>query len=160
MVTLLAGPALGWHNDIAENVIRMYASGLFDRVPRVKVIIGHMGEIIPFMLERIDRFINRRWKGSSKTLKRTFLEVWNENFWITTSGMWSLGPFACLVRMAAVDRILYSTFPTIRADSQTSNNYTAGVDYPFENNEEGEAFIKDVRNSGLITEEQYNMIAY
>ena len=107
ITTLLAGPALGWHNDIAENVIRMYASGLFDKHPRVKIVIGHMGEVIPFMLERIDRFLKRRWNGA---MNRTFLEVWNENFWITLSGMWSLGPFACLVRMAAMDRILYSMF--------------------------------------------------
>ena len=106
IVTLLAGPALAWHTDIAENVIRMYGSGLFDHCPRVKIIIGHMGETIPFMLERIDRFLTRRWKGSKE---RSFLQVWNENFWITLSGMWSLGPFACLVRTVAMDRILYST---------------------------------------------------
>jgi predicted TIM-barrel fold metal-dependent hydrolase len=98
ITTLLAGPALGWHHDIAENVIRMYASGLFDRYPRVKIIIGHMGVLV------------RRWRGSRD---RSFLTVWNENFWITTSGMWSLGPFACLIRMTAMDRILYSMFSTV-----------------------------------------------
>ena len=105
--TLLAGPAFAWHADIAENVIRMYGSGLFDRYPRVKIVIGHMGETIPFMLERIDRFMTRRWKGSRD---RSFLTVWNEQFWVTTSGFWSLDPFACLIRTCKPDRVMYSKY--------------------------------------------------
>ena len=105
IATLLSGPALGWHHDIAENAVRMYASGLFDRYPRVKIIIGHMGEGIPFMLDRIDRFLTRRGKDKKA---RSFKQVWNDNFWVTLSGMWSLDPFACLIRNTAMDRILYS----------------------------------------------------
>lgn len=101
---LLGGPALGWHVDIAFHVVRLYASGLFDKYPKVKIIIGHMGETLPFMVDRIERMLTRRW--GSKT--RGFMTVWRENFWVTTSGMFELGPLACLLRTVAVDRILYS----------------------------------------------------
>ena len=103
---LLSGPALGWHTDVAFHVIRLYACGLFDRYPSLKIIIGHMGETLPFMVERINRMLSRRW-GSKD---RGFLTVWRENFWITTSGMFELGPFACLLRTVSPDRILYSMY--------------------------------------------------
>lgn len=102
--TLIAGPGLCWHTEVAMHLLRLYGSGLFDRYPRLKLILGHNGETVPFMLDRIDKFFGRRW---GKT-KRDFPTVWNENCWITTSGMWHLGPFALCLKMCKPDRILYS----------------------------------------------------
>ena len=128
----------GWHADVAVHVLRLYASGLFDRLPRLRIVIGHMGEMLPFMIERIQVRMTSNW-GSHK---RGFLTVWAENFWVTTSGMWYLGPMACLLRAVKIDRILYS------------------VDYPLESNLDGSQFIRDLQNSGLVTEEELEMIAY
>ncbi|KAI0907136.1 hypothetical protein F4823DRAFT_604014 [Ustulina deusta] len=45
----------GWHDGVAKHVLRLYAGGVFDRFPGLKTIIGHMGEKIPYMLQRIQR---------------------------------------------------------------------------------------------------------
>lgn len=43
----------GWHADTGLHVLRLFASGLFDKYPKLKIVIGHMGELIPYMLDRI-----------------------------------------------------------------------------------------------------------
>jgi uncharacterized protein len=55
MVTeLLAGPGWGWHIETAIHVIRLILGGTFDRYPRLQILVGHMGEALPFMLPRLD----------------------------------------------------------------------------------------------------------
>ena len=51
---LLAGPAWGWHIETGIHVIRMILGGVFDRFPKLQVVIGHMGEGLPFMLPRLN----------------------------------------------------------------------------------------------------------
>ena len=102
--TLIAGPAFSWHAEIGTHVLRLYGSGLFDAYPRLKIILGHNGEILPFMRDRVDKFFERRWGGH----KRAWLTVWDENVWITTSGMFHLGPLRCCLEMCKADRVLYS----------------------------------------------------
>ena len=127
----------GWHSDVATHILRLFASGLFDRLPRLKIIIGHMGEMLPFMLERIFQ-LSPRWGART----RSFKTVWDENIWITTSGDWSVNPMACILRNTKIDHILYS------------------VDYPFARNEDGLKFMEDLEQSGLVTPEQLEMIAF
>jgi predicted TIM-barrel fold metal-dependent hydrolase len=50
----MGGSGWGWHSDVAIHILRLFAAGLFERLPRLKIIIGHMGEMIPFMLARIE----------------------------------------------------------------------------------------------------------
>ncbi|KAF1346934.1 2-amino-3-carboxymuconate-6-semialdehyde decarboxylase [Delphinella strobiligena] len=107
----------GWHSETALHVLKLWASGLFDKHPKLKIIIGHMGEMLPFQLDRIFP-MSAMWAEHQRDLKT----VWNENFWITTSGMFSLAPMSCLLKMCKIDRILYS------------------VDYPFSTNEKGLAY--------------------
>ena len=128
----------GWHSDVAVHVLRLYACGIFDKLPRLKLVIGHMGEMMPFMIERINARLMESWG----TLDRGFLTVWAKNIWITTSGMWYLGPMACLLRAVKVDRILYS------------------VDYPLERHSYGLKFIHDLEESGMVTKEELEMILY
>jgi predicted TIM-barrel fold metal-dependent hydrolase len=55
MVTdLIAGAGWGWHIETAIHVIRVILGGVFDKYPRLRVVIGHMGETLPFMLQRFD----------------------------------------------------------------------------------------------------------
>ena len=103
--TLIAGPALCWHTDIAMHTLRLYGSGVFDAYPRVKVVLGHNGETLPFMLDRIEKMFSRKWGKQ----KRDWMTVWNENIWITTSGMFHLGPLQCCLTMCKPDRVVYST---------------------------------------------------
>lgn len=127
----------GWHSDVAVHILRLFAAGVFDRFPKLKIIIGHFGEMIPFMLARIN-YLSKRWGER----KRLFQQVWDENVWITTSGVWSVDPMACILMNTRVERILYS------------------VDFPFARNEDGEKFMWDLRESGLVSQEQWEMIAY
>lgn len=133
----MGSSGLGWHTETALHVLRLFASGLFDRRPKLKVIIGHMGETIPFMLGRIV-VLSRRWGD----FKRTFKTVYDENIWITTSGVWSLDPLRCILSNTKLDHILYS------------------VDYPFQKNEIGLEWMTELEQSGLVDQEQLNAIAY
>ncbi|KAG9667102.1 amidohydrolase 2, partial [Aureobasidium melanogenum] len=130
--------AWGWHSETGLHVLRLWASGLFDEFPKLKIIIGHMGEMLPYQLDRIIS-TSASWAPDNK---RSLETVWKENFWITTSGMFSLAPLACLLRMCAKDRILYS------------------VDYPFSGNEKGLKFIEDVEASGMVSKEDLELICY
>lgn len=129
----------GWHSDVGLHVLRLFASGLFDKLPKLKIIIGHMGEMIPFMLERIN-WLSPRWGER----QRKFQEVYDANIWITTSGVWSVNPMATILRNTKIDHILFS------------------VDYPFVpgENELGLKFMQDLEESGLVNDEQLHRIAY
>ncbi|KFZ05971.1 hypothetical protein V501_07855 [Pseudogymnoascus sp. VKM F-4519 (FW-2642)] len=126
----------GWHADTGLHILKLFASGLFDRFPEVKIVVGHMGELLPFQLERVIAIADRFGK------KRGFREVWNKNIWITTSGMFALAPLACLLQTTSIDRVLYS------------------VDYPFSSNEKGLDFFKEIEKSGLIAGEDLEKFAY
>jgi predicted TIM-barrel fold metal-dependent hydrolase len=133
----LGASGFGWHSDVALHILRLFASGLFDSYPRLKIIIGHFGEMLPFMLGRVEE-LSPRWGK----LDRKFRQVWDENIWITTSGVWSLDPMATILRNTKIERILYS------------------VDYPFARNERGLEWIQELEASGMVTKEQLESIAY
>ncbi|OCT47328.1 2,3-dihydroxybenzoate decarboxylase [Cladophialophora carrionii] len=133
----ISSSGFGWHSDVATHILRLFAAGLFDRLPGLKIIIGHMGEMLPFMLERIYQ-LSPRWGPR----QRPFKQVWDENVWITTSGDWSVNPMACILRNTRVERVLYS------------------VDYPFARNEDGLKFMHELEASGLVAPDQLELIAY
>lgn len=135
---ILSRGGWGWHADTATHFLKLYASGLFDQFPTLKVILGHGGEMLPYMIGRIHRRISR----SQASFRRSFPTVWQENVWVTLSGMWDLAPFVCLQRTSRIDHILFS------------------VDYPFESNEAGAMFMEALRHSGLLTGKQWEMVAY
>lgn len=128
----------GWHSETGAHVLRLFASGLFDEYPRLKLVIGHMGEMLPFMLDRIKRAAKRQWPDR----KRDLQTVWDENIYVTTSGMFSLSPMACLLRACKVEHVLYS------------------VDYPFSSNGDGKKFLDELAQSGLCTDEELDKIGF
>ena len=134
--------AWGWHSENAVHILRLFAAGVFDRYPRLKIIIGHMGEMLPYWLDRVERISGQQWPKAGVKLERQLRQVWDENLWITTSGMFTVAPMATLVRQCKPDRILYS------------------VDYPFARNEWGLQFLKDLRADGLVSDEMLEGIAY
>lgn len=126
----------GWHSDVAVHVLRLYAAGVFDRFPKLKIIVGHMGEMVPYMLQRIQR-TSSRWGR-----ERSFIDVWNSNFWLTTSGNWALDPLACILRNTAKDRIMYS------------------VDYPFSRSPDALKWLEELKESGMVSEEDFEAICW
>ncbi|KAI9034806.1 amidohydrolase family protein [Aspergillus affinis] len=126
-----------WHAETGHHILRLFASGLFDRFPKLKIIIGHMGEMLPFQLDRVFA-VSERWGQKERGLR----EVWRSNIWVTTSGMFSLPPLRCLLDVMPIEHVLYS------------------VDYPFSTNEKGFEFLQQIRQSGLIVGEDLESFAY
>ncbi|GKT49804.1 decarboxylase orsB [Colletotrichum spaethianum] len=129
----------GWHSRTGLHFLRLFAAGVFNRFPKLKIILGHMGEMLPFMLDRTVK-ASATWPASEP--KRGLREVWDENVWITTSGMFSLAPMACLLQETKVERIIFS------------------VDYPLCDNGLGREFMERLRGSGLISEAEWEGIAW
>lgn len=115
----LATAAWGWHSEVGLHSLRLIMSGVFDELPELQVIIGHMGEMVPFMLARSDE----RLAPSASHLKLGVAEYFHRNFHITTSGFFTMPPFLTALHTISVDRILFS------------------VDYPYSPNTRGRTFL-------------------
>ena len=116
----MALSAWGWHADTAIHVLRLALSGALDRHPGLKLVIGHMGEALPFMLDRIDETT----AATAKTLlKRSVRKTLTDQVWITTSGFFTTIPFMAALMAFGVDRLMFS------------------VDYPFASNARARAFL-------------------
>jgi len=100
---MVVRPAWGFTVDTATQAIRLILSGLFEKHPRLKIILGHFGETLPFLLWRIDNALKR---PGQKPLE--FREVFTSNFWLTTSGFFSDPALLCCVMEMGVDRILFA----------------------------------------------------
>jgi predicted TIM-barrel fold metal-dependent hydrolase len=110
----------GWHADTAIHTLRLALSGALDRHPGLKIVIGHMGEALPFMLDRIDETTALTAK---QHLKRSVRQTLVDQVWITTSGFFTMVPFMAALMSFGVDRIMFS------------------VDYPFASNARARAFL-------------------
>jgi uncharacterized protein len=123
---LPAGPARvletagwGWHSETAIHLLRMVIAGTLDRHPRLKLIIGHMGEMLPMMLARIDDVFALDIDHLKRPVSRAILD----QVWITTSGIFTEPPFLAALATFGIDRIMFS------------------VDYPYAPNRKGRAFL-------------------
>ncbi len=96
--------AWGYTVETATLAIRMVLSGMFDKYPKLKVILGHLGETLPFLVWRVDTALAR--PGSAR--QAGFRDVFCNNFWITTSGNFSNPALLCCVMEMGVDRIMFS----------------------------------------------------
>jgi 2,3-dihydroxybenzoate decarboxylase len=100
--------AWGYTVETATLGIRLVLSGLFDAHPKVKIILGHLGETLPFLVWRINAALSR--PGHKQV---SFRDVFCNNFYITTSGNFSNPALLCCMMEMGIDRIMFS------------------VDYPF-----------------------------
>jgi 2,3-dihydroxybenzoate decarboxylase len=98
----LIGPALGFTVETATQAVRLVLSGVFEKYPRLKIILGHLGEGIPFLLWRIDQSLSR---SNSST---PFKEVFRRNFYLTTSGNFSDTALTASISEMGIDRIMFS----------------------------------------------------
>jgi predicted TIM-barrel fold metal-dependent hydrolase len=105
----LLGPTWAFGQETAVHALRLMASGLFDRHPKLKIILGHMGEGIPYSLWRIDN--RNAWVKAPKTYpaKKTFREYFQQNFYLTTSGNFRNQTLIDAILEVGADRILFST---------------------------------------------------
>ena len=128
----LDGPLWGWTVETGTHALRMVFSGLFDLFPTVKIILGHMGESLPYLLWRLDS----RWEiiNHPKKLQKSPSQYIRENFYVTTSGMCSNGPLTCAIQELGEDRVMFS------------------VDYPYESSKIASQFIEKAPLSKKILE--------
>ncbi|HVY56485.1 MAG TPA: amidohydrolase family protein [Xanthobacteraceae bacterium] len=100
---LVARPAWGYTVETATQAIRLVLSGVFDAHPNLKIILGHLGETLPFLLWRIDTALKRPGQRSI-----AFRDVFCRNFYVTTSGFFSDPALLCCVMELGVDHILFA----------------------------------------------------
>jgi predicted TIM-barrel fold metal-dependent hydrolase len=105
MITdMLAGAGWGWHIETAIHVIRVILGGVFDRYPKLQIVIGHMGEALPFMLQRLDVM-----PLAMTQLDRPISAYLRENVHYTFSGFNFTPTFLDLMLQVGIDRIMFST---------------------------------------------------
>jgi predicted TIM-barrel fold metal-dependent hydrolase len=109
----------GYTIETATHAIRIVLSGVFDKYPGAKMILGHLGESIPFSLWRVNQALSR----VENTGDASFRDIFCDRFWITTSGNFSNPALLCCVMELGIDRILFS------------------IDYPFVENPDGTDWI-------------------
>ena len=114
----LATAGWGWHAETALHVLRMASTGVFDRIPDLQLIIGHMGEMIPFALARIDTVLT-----PVAGLRRSVADYFQTNIWFTTSGYTTFPPLQCALAVVGTDRLIFS------------------VDYPYTDNASARALL-------------------
>jgi predicted TIM-barrel fold metal-dependent hydrolase len=101
---MLAGGAWGWHIETAVHVIRLISGGVFDRFPRLQIVVGHMGEGLPFMFQRFDIM-----PPAVTGLKRQYRDYLRDNVHYTFSGFNFPPAFLdLLLELGGVDRIMFS----------------------------------------------------
>ena len=116
---VLEAAGWGWHSETAIHVLRLVLSGTLDKHRRLKLIIGHMGEMLPMMLDRIDAVFALDIEHLQRPISRTILD----QVWLTTSGVFNEPPFLAALLTFGIDRIMFS------------------VDFPYAPNSKGRAFL-------------------
>ena len=116
---VLEAAGWGWHSETAIHVLRLVLAGTLDRHPRLKLIVGHMGEMLPMMLARIDEVFALDIEHLKRPISRTILD----QVWLTTSGIFTEPPLLAALATFGLDRLMFS------------------VDYPYAPNAMGRAFL-------------------
>ena len=130
MGAMMTGPVVGgaawaYGVEVGTHVLRLIQSGLFDRLPKLRIVVGHMGEALPFWLPRIDnRYLALGVRGGKPPIDKLPSDYVRENIWVTTSGMNYWPQLAMTLEILGEDRVLYAT------------------DYPFERQAEAVGFVE------------------
>lgn len=121
----LVKAAWGFGVETGTQAVRLILSGVFEKHPDLKIILGHLGEAIPFLLPRIDEALSR-----PENAPASFADVFRNNFYITTSGFFSDTALQCCLETMGPDHVLFA------------------IDWPYVSNTEG---VNWLRNSPLDT---------
>jgi predicted TIM-barrel fold metal-dependent hydrolase len=110
----LSGAAWGFSADTGAHYLRLVFAGIYDAFPDLKIILGHNGEGLPFVSERLNAHIQM--DAKHRGLKKTPLQYLRENLIVTTSGNFSFAAFMCTFMEMGSDKVMFS------------------VDWPYESN--------------------------
>ena len=136
----LSGAPFGFGVETAICMMRLVLSGVFDRYPGLKVILGHLGEGLPFLLARIDYPYVIPWfdPNARPELNKKPSDYFKNNVFVTTSGNYFEPAFMCTYQALGIDRILL------------------GTDYPYEDPNECIRFLEGLS----IPKEEKDKIYY
>lgn len=101
--TAFAAFGLGWHYEAGIQFVRLMLAGVFDRFPDLQIILGHWGEVVLFYLERLNSL------ARVTKLQRPVAEYFQQNLYVTPSGMWSQPYLRRTLEIVGPERILFST---------------------------------------------------
>jgi gamma-resorcylate decarboxylase len=116
----LVGSPWGFADETAIHALRLMGSGLFDRHPRLQIVLGHLGERIPYDLWRLD---HRLAQVPGRPAKQTMTDYFRKNFHVTTSGHFCTQSLVYAILTLGADRVLFA------------------VDYPFEDHAQAAAWF-------------------
>jgi predicted TIM-barrel fold metal-dependent hydrolase len=114
----------GWHSETALHTLRLIVSGTLDKYPRLKLIIGHMGEMLPMMMARCNHAFK---PGEAGENQRSLIDTLHQQVYITTSGLFTLPPLQVAVDTFGIDNVMFS------------------IDYPFSTNEQGRQYLDSMK---------------
>ena len=120
---VLSGASYGWHQEVALQSLRMICAGVFDRFPGLQIIVGHMGEGLPFFYWRFGDDLARITAG---VLEKPVQQYFHDNFWMTTSAFFRDELLTLMLSVMGEDRVLFA------------------VDYPFVSNKLGADWFRAV----------------
>jgi len=132
---LLSIAGWGWHAETGLHTLRLIVSGLFDRLPTLQLIIGHMGEGLPYALARSSGVLSQ-----AAHLRQPVAAYFQSNIHITTSGYFTPQPFRCAMDVVGLNRLLFS------------------VDYPFSPNTRGRNFLNSIAD--MLSAKDLAKLAY
>ena len=128
----LARAGWGFAIDTSCHFLRIVFAGVFDAFPDLKIILGHLGEGLPFAMHRLNDHTYRA--AARRGLKKTPLQYLKDNMLVTTSGNWYEPAFLCTLLALGADNILFA------------------VDWPYEPNQTGMEFLNKLSISDLDKE--------
>src|SRR5438094_8171608 len=120
----LARAGWGFAMDTSCHFLRIVFAGVFDAYPRLRIILGHLGEGLPFAMHRLN---DHTWRSAARRgLAKTPLQYMRENLLVTTSGNWYEPAFLCTLLALGADNILFA------------------IDWPYETNKTGIEFLRKI----------------
>ena len=136
----LSGAPFGFGIETAMSMMRLVLSGIFDTYPGLKIILGHLGEALPFLLARMDYPYVIPWfdRATIPHLEKKPSDYFRNNVFVTTSGNYYKPAFMCTYEAMGVERILL------------------GTDYPYEDPKECMRFLEALS----LSQEDKDMIYY
>ena len=121
----LIGSAWGFAHETGTHAVRLMLSGLFDRYPNLRIILGHLGEGLPHLLPRLEWRLHKQHHGlGAGKLKKKVSEYFSENFYVTTSGHFNTKTLLNALAEIGVERMMFS------------------VDYPYEDIKDAATLVR------------------
>jgi gamma-resorcylate decarboxylase len=105
----LAGSPWGFGRETAEHALRLMLSGLFDRYPNIRIVLGHCGEGLPFGIARADLRLRHFRTGEHGPHQHELCHYFAKNFWITTAGVQKQSVLESTIREVGIDRVMFSS---------------------------------------------------